>query len=55
MDVAHYPTYGECLDYLTPREKRNLRLKARKYVIFDDVLYKKGPYGTFLRCVDKEQ
>lgn len=35
------------------KEKRNLRLKAAKYVIFNDVLYKRGLDGTFLRCVDK--
>ncbi|XP_059073727.1 uncharacterized protein LOC131874393 [Cryptomeria japonica] len=31
----------------------NLRLKAAKYVILDNILYKKGLDGTFLRCVDK--
>lgn len=30
-----------------------MRLKAAKYIIFNDVLYKKGLDGTFLRCVDK--
>lgn len=30
-----------------------MRLKATKYVIFDDLLYKKGLDGTFLHCVDR--
>lgn len=46
--VAFYLTHGECPAHLSPGEKRNLRLKAAKYVIFDDVLYKKGLDGTFL-------
>lgn len=53
VDVAYYLTYGDCPTHLSPREKWNMRLKASKYVIFDDVLYKKGLDGTFLRCVDK--
>ncbi|XP_059070429.1 uncharacterized protein LOC131860082 [Cryptomeria japonica] len=52
-DVSYLLTYGDCPKYLSPREKQNLRLKATKYVIFDDVLYKKGLDGTFLRLVDK--
>lgn len=32
-DVAFYLTYGECPEHLSPKEKRNLRLKATKYVI----------------------
>lgn len=35
------------------KDKRNLRLKATKYVIFNDILYKRGLDGTFVRCVDK--
>ncbi|XP_059077950.1 uncharacterized protein LOC131876542 [Cryptomeria japonica] len=53
-DVAYYLTYGDCLAHLSPREKWNLRLKAAKYVNFDDVLYKKGLDGTFLRCMFKD-
>lgn len=37
------------------KEKRNLRLKATKYVIVDNVLHKKGLDGMFLRCIDKDQ
>lgn len=54
VDVAFYLTYGECPEHLSPKEKRNLRLKAAKYVIFGDVLYKKRLDDTFLRCMDKE-
>ncbi|XP_059075135.1 uncharacterized protein LOC131875125 [Cryptomeria japonica] len=52
-DVAYYLTYGDYPGYLSLREKQNLKLKATKYVIFDDILYKKGLDDTFLRCVDK--
>lgn len=52
-NVAYYLTYGDCLEHLYAKEKRNLRLKAAKYVIFNDVLYKRGLDGTFLRCIDK--
>lgn len=54
-DVAFYLSYGDCPPYLTPKERRNLRLKSTKSVIVDDILYKKGLDGAFLRCVDKEQ
>lgn len=53
-DVAFYLTYEECPEHLSPKEKHNLRLKVAKYVIFGDVLYKKGLDGTFLHCIDKE-
>lgn len=49
-NVPYYPTYGDSLDHLSPREKRNLRLKAAKYIISNNILYKKGLDGT---CVDK--
>ncbi|XP_059064237.1 uncharacterized protein LOC131856454 [Cryptomeria japonica] len=52
-NVAYYLTYGDCPNHISPREKRNLRLKAAKYVISHNILYKKGLDGTFLRCVDK--
>ena len=54
-NIAYYLTYGECPDGLTVKQKRDLKNKALKYVIFDDVFYKKSIDGTFLRCVDKEQ
>lgn len=52
-NVSFYLTYGDCSDHLSSREKHNLRSKVVKYIIFDDILYKKGLDGTFLRCVDK--
>lgn len=52
-NAAYYLMYGDCPDHISPREKRNLRLKATKYVISNNILYKKGLDGTFLRCVDK--
>lgn len=51
-NIAYYLTYGDFLAHLSSREKKKKRLKAAKYVIFDDVRYKKGLDGTFLRCVD---
>ncbi|XP_059075436.1 uncharacterized protein LOC131875353 [Cryptomeria japonica] len=54
-NIAYFLTYGECLAYLTSKEKRAVKLKAAKYIIWGDVLYKKGIDGTFLRCVDKEK
>lgn len=40
---------------MSTKEQRNLKLKAAKYVIYQDVLYKKGLDGTYLRCIDKPQ
>lgn len=54
-DVAYYLTYGSCPSHLSAKEQRNLKLKVAKYIIWRDVLYKKGLDGTYLRCVDKPQ
>lgn len=53
--MAYYLTYGSCPGHLSTKDQRNLKLKAAKYVIWQDVLYKKGLDGTYLRCVDKPQ
>ena len=37
------------------RQRRDLRLKEAKFVIWDGKLFKKEIDGTFLRCVDKQQ
>ena len=37
------------------KDRRSLQLKAAKFVIVDDVLYKRGLDGMFLRCVDVNQ
>ena len=48
-------TYGESLDGLITKWKRDLKTKAFKYVIHDDVVYKRAIDVTFMRCVDKEK
>ena len=47
-------THGEYPDRLTTKKRKYLKTKALKYVVHDDVLYKRAIDGTFLRCVDKE-
>lgn len=37
-NIAYYLTYGECPDGLTAKQRRDLKNKALKYVILDDVL-----------------
>lgn len=37
------------------RKRRYLKLKATKYMIWDDKLFKRVVDGTCLRCVDKQQ
>ena len=54
-NIAYFLTYGECPNGLTAKKSRDLKTKAFKYVIHDDVLYKRAIDGTFLRCVDKDQ
>lgn len=54
FDITYFLTYGECPSHLNPKERRNLRLKANKYVISQGTLFKRGVDGTFLRCVDGE-
>ena len=54
-DIAYFLTYGKCLDHLKGKDRRSLQLRVAKFVIIDDVLYNKGLYGMFLRCVDTDQ
>lgn len=55
LDIAYFLTYGECPNGFTYKKRRDHRIKSRKYVIYDDQLYKREIDGTFLRCVDKPQ
>ena len=54
-NISYLLTYGECVEGLTARQRRDLKLKVAKYVIWDGKLFKKDIDGTFLRCVDKKQ
>ena len=54
-NISYFLSYGECPDGLNAKKRRDLRLKAAKYVIWDGKLFKKAIDGTFLRCVDKQQ
>ena len=54
-NIAYLLTYRECPDGLTTRQRRDLKLKVAKYVIWDNKLFKKAIDGAFLRCMDKQQ
>ena len=54
-NISYFLTYGECPKGLNAKQRRDLKLKAAKYVIWDGKLFKRGMDGTFLRCVDKQQ
>lgn len=54
-NIAYFLTNGQCSTHLSPKENRTLKLKATKYIIWGDTLYKRGIDGTFLRFVDFEQ
>lgn len=54
-NIAYFLTYGECPAHLSFKEKRNIKLKAANFVLWDSGLYKRVIDGTFLRCVDKAQ
>lgn len=55
LNIAYFLNYGKFHEHLTGKEMRKLRLKDTKCTIIDDILYKKGLDGTFLRCVDKDR
>ena len=52
-NISYFLTYGECPEGLNAKQRRDLRLRATKYVIWDGKLFKRAIDGTFLRCVDK--
>ena len=54
-NISYFLTYGECLEGLNAKQRRDLKLRAAKYVIWDGKLFKRAIDGTFLRCVDKPQ
>ena len=54
-NISYFLTYGECPEGLTAKKRRDLKLKATKYVIWDGKLFKRAIDSTFLRCVDKQQ
>lgn len=54
-DIIYFLTYGEYPKGLIAKQRRDLRLKVVKYVIWEGKLYKRSIDGTFLRCVDKQQ
>ena len=49
--IAYFLTYDECPPNMNYKERQNLKLKAKKYVILDGVLSKMGIDGKFLMCV----
>lgn len=54
-NISYLLTYAECPEGLTTKQRRDLKLKEAKYVIWDGKLFKRAIDGTFLRCVDKPQ
>ena len=39
----------------TQSQARTLKLRVTKFCILESLLYWRDPFGTFLRCLDKEQ
>lgn len=54
-DVAYFLTCGRCPDHLKGKDRCTLQLRVAKFIIVDDILYKRGLDGMFLRCVDTDQ
>lgn len=54
-NIAYFLMYGKFPHHLSYKEKRNIKLKAANFVLWDNCLYKRNIDGTFLRCVDKER
>ena len=55
LDIAYFLTYRSCPDHLKGKDWHTLQLRADKFVIIDDILYKRGLDGMFLRCIDTDQ
>ena len=41
-NIAYFLTYGECPAHLSPKEKRTLKMKFMKYVIWVTLCTRKG-------------
>ncbi|KAH9305260.1 hypothetical protein KI387_009664, partial [Taxus chinensis] len=62
--ISECPWYTDIINYImdhtyaetvTPQQRRRLRIIVAKYVIIDQVLYRKDIDGMLLRCVDTEE
>lgn len=54
-NIAYFLTYGECPNHVKGKDRRSLQLKATKFLIIDDILYKRGLDGMILRYVNSNQ
>ena len=54
-NIAYFLTYGQYPNHVKGKYRRSIQLKVAKFVIIDDILYKKGLDGMLLRCVDSNQ
>ena len=61
-DVSKESWMDPIIDYLRNSKEledksqvRKLRIKAARYTLLDEVLYKKSFFGPLLRCVTKEE
>ena len=54
-NITYLLTYSEFPEGLKTKKRRDIKLKATKYVILDDKLFKISIDVTFLRCIDKQQ
>ncbi|KAH9314989.1 hypothetical protein KI387_023616, partial [Taxus chinensis] len=62
--ISECPWYADIINYtidhtypeaVTPQKRRRLRIIVAKYVIIEQVLYRKAFDGMLLRCVDIEE
>ncbi|KAH9298691.1 hypothetical protein KI387_030373, partial [Taxus chinensis] len=61
--ISECPWYNDIINYImdtypevvTPQQRRRLRITVAKYVIIEQVLYRKAFDGMLLRCVDTEE
>ena len=54
-DIIFYLRSRQFLVTMNPKERRTLKMKANKYVLIVDILFRRNFDGILLRCVDENQ
>ena len=54
-DVLKFLETWEYPEESTSKQRYGIRLQSRNYTFHDNVLYRRSPFGTLLRCVMKEE
>jgi hypothetical protein len=54
-DIVFYLKSGQFPISMTPKERRDLKMKSSQYVLIAEILFRRNYDGMLLRCVDEKK